>query len=165
MISPLIKWNHTDDWFTPFYRARIDLKDGCRRVVFRNKEAEMSFIRGHTIDGRNLFPATGYIHMVWETFANMCGMLISAMKVVFEDVKFHRATTVSEEKNEFTVMIQRCGGRFEVVESETAIVTGRVRLTDEGVNIPAMEDEGDTCFPLDENDIYKELRLRGYNYR
>lgn len=65
--------------------------------------------------GRNLFPATAYLNLVWETMSMVVGMMISAMQIVFEDVKFSRATHIANNKVvELIVMIQRGSGRFEV---------------------------------------------------
>lgn len=164
MISPLVKWNHSDEWFTAFYYVWQETKDNCRWINLSTKNNEWSFVTGHVINGRNLFPATGYVNFIWETLSKMCGKMLSDMKVVFEEVKFHRATTLSEKKNEFLVMIQRCSGRFEVIEGGVALVTGWVRLTEETVSTFTSQ-ETTNYLPLDENDIYKELRLRGYNYR
>lgn len=67
------------------------------------------------IPGRNLVPATGYLIMVWETFSMMLGLLLSDMSVVFEDVRFHRATNIPRGGTvELIVMIQRGTGNFEV---------------------------------------------------
>lgn len=114
MISPIIKWNHSEDWYTAFYCICENAKSGHHFANLSKRNVEWNFISGHVVDGRNLFPGTGYITLVWEALSTMCGMMLSDMKVVLENVKFLRATTVSEESNYFHVMIQRDGGKFEV---------------------------------------------------
>lgn len=114
MISPLIKWNHSEDWFTAFYRVQTDTKGGCREVNISTKVLEWSFLKRHAIDGRTVFPATGYVYLVWETFAMMRGVIYYDLNVVLEDVKLLQATSVSGERNNLLVMIQRSSGRFEV---------------------------------------------------
>lgn len=65
--------------------------------------------------GRNLFPATGYLSLVWETVAMMLGRLTPDTAVVFENVKFLRATTIPKDGSmELYVMVQRASGNFEV---------------------------------------------------
>lgn len=167
MISPHIRWNHTEDWFVAFYRPRQDVKSGERKATAKVTETEWSFLEGHVIDGRNLFPATGYLNVVWESQSVNMGMMMSDMRIVFEDVKFHRATTISKERQvELIVMIQRGSGKFEVIEGGAAVVTGVIKVPrdiSEHINeipIPANADEA----VLDEKDIYKELKLRGYHY-
>lgn len=72
---------------------------------------------------------------------------------------------------EFTIMVQKGSGNFEVVEGGAAIVTGRIYVPEnidrECVSMPPLketETKPDTL-PLSSRDVYKELRLRGYNYK
>lgn len=37
------------------------MKSGERRVVVSLEDEDMDYLSGHVIDGRNLFPAMGYI--------------------------------------------------------------------------------------------------------
>lgn len=46
----------------------------------------------HTIDGRVIFPATGYLCIVWKTLARALGLAVEQLPVVFEDVVLHQAT-------------------------------------------------------------------------
>lgn len=70
-------------------------------------------------------------------------------------------------------MVQKGSGNFEVVEGGAAIVTGRVYvpedINEECINMPPIEDDDDPThpdnLPLSGRDVYKELRLRGYNYK
>lgn len=62
----------------------------------------------HVIDGRNLVPATGYLIMVWETVSMLMGKLCDEVSVVFENIKFERATTIPKDGAvPLTVMVQR----------------------------------------------------------
>jgi fatty acid synthase len=67
-------------------------------------------------------------------------------------------------------MVQKGSGKFEVVEGGAAIVSGSVYLpTDISREIVPMEPpkpvNDDELLELTTRDIYKELRLRGYNYQ
>ena len=72
---------------------------------------------------------------------------------------------------DFIVMVQKGSGNFEVVEGGAPIVTGRIYVPDdvnkECINMPPIEDKNDdpSMLPLNARDVYKELRLRGYNYK
>ncbi len=64
-------------------------------------------------------------------------------------------------------------GHFEVCDNETPIVSGRIYIPGDPIlEIPvydeqrsSLELEGDENFmQLTSNDVYKELRLRGYDY-
>ena len=45
----------------------------------------------HCIDGRILFPATGYLCLAWKMLARALSQNVDEMPVVFEDVTFHQA--------------------------------------------------------------------------
>lgn len=68
-------------------------------------------------------------------------------------------------------MVQKGSGNFEVVEGGAAIVTGRIYVPEnidkECVSMPPLEDTETSpdTLPLGSRDVYKELRLRGYNYK
>jgi fatty acid synthase len=67
-------------------------------------------------------------------------------------------------------MVQKASGKFEIVEGSAAVVSGLVRLpanvSHEMVSLellkPLINDE---LLELSSRDIYKELRLCGYNYQ
>lgn len=119
--------------------------------------------------GRNLFPATGYLYLAWHTLATTMGKIIEDTEVAFENVRFNRATTISKHGNvEFTISILKGSGHFEIVESDTAVVTGTIRLVTK-IKEDGFKENVDLVFDEDaivaqRGDVYKELRLRGYNY-
>ncbi|KAL3270572.1 hypothetical protein HHI36_021109 [Cryptolaemus montrouzieri] len=170
MISPVLKWDHSKDWYVLVYREIHSLKSEERLFTMSLKEEEWQFAAGHVVDGRNLFPGMGYLRVVWESLAMSLSLSDSEMIVVFENCSFKRAITINKEVVDFTVMIQRSSGNFEIVEEGTDIVSGNVRnITPEQkevLNVPLPVDAskfGD--LPLKTKDVYKELRLRGYNYK
>ena len=67
-------------------------------------------------------------------------------------------------------MVQKGSGNFEVFEGGAAVVSGRVRVPDnvshERASLEFFEPQiSDNLLELSSGDIYKELRLRGYNYQ
>lgn len=69
--------------------------------------------------GRNLFPATGYLYLVWETLCMSSGEVLVDTKVIFEDIKFLRATTINPDvKLEFVISVQPFSGNFEVSSND-----------------------------------------------
>lgn len=164
MISPLIKWDHSEDWFvTKFEMQRV--KSGERKVKFALSDQDYKYISGHMIDGRVLVPATAYLHLVWETLGVMKGPQFFDLLVEFEDVKFLRATNIAKDVEiEFTIMIQPGTGRFEITEGSAAVVTGYIREVETAdlTELPEVEESNAPILP--QRDFYKELRLRGYHY-
>lgn len=168
MISPLIKWEHTDDWYVTSYRMQDKITSGERTVQVCLSDENFEFMAGHVIDGRLLLPATGYLALIWETVGMMKGDLYTEFSVVFEDVKFLRATNIPKEGEiELTLMVQKGTGRFEVVENGSAVVTGIVRTTKnasaERIDVDDLPENNDEE-EMTTRDVYKELRLRGYHY-
>jgi fatty acid synthase len=67
-------------------------------------------------------------------------------------------------------MVQKGSGNFEVFEGGAAVVSGTVRVPEnvshERAPLEFFEPKtSDSLLELSSRDIYKELRLRGYNYR
>ncbi|XP_035722352.1 fatty acid synthase-like [Vespa mandarinia] len=170
MISPLIRWEHSDDWFVAYYKTQERIISGERMVEISIIDEDFEYISGHVIDDRNLFPATGYLYLVWETLGMMIGKLYMDVSVVIKNVKFNRATTIPKEgKVEMTVMIQKGTGNFEVIEGGAAIVTGAIHVATNLSKEKILLDMINKNFNneeevLDAKDIYKELKLRGYQY-
>ncbi|XP_045454011.1 fatty acid synthase [Melitaea cinxia] len=170
MLSHLVEWEHSEDWYVTSYRAQEKMKSGERSVKMSIADEDSEFLVGHVVDGRNLYPATGYLVMVWETLGMMMGELYTEVSVVFEDVRFQRATNIPKDGNlEFIIMIQKGSGQFEIVESGTSIVTGRITAKKNiGQDYRVLKAEPEATGPnikhMLTKDFYKELRLRGYQY-
>ncbi|CAF4803306.1 unnamed protein product [Pieris macdunnoughi] len=170
MISHLVEWEHSEDWFATSFRTKEKTKCGERVVTVALDNEDNEYLIGHVVDGRNLYPATGYLVMVWETLAMMMGELNTEISVVFENVRFQRATPIPKEGNlEFIITIQEASGNFEIVESGASIVSGRIYAKknvaqDYLVLKPTPETTGPNIKHLLTKDFYKELRLRGYQY-
>lgn len=68
--------------FDSFFKLNTDI----------NPESPDSYLLGHCIDGRVLFPATGYLVLAWRTLVKSLGLVLDTTPVRFEDVTIHRAT-------------------------------------------------------------------------
>ena len=58
-----------------------------------------NYLVGHMIDGRVLYPATGYLVLAWRACAKLQGQVYDQMPVCFEDVHIHRATILPKIGN------------------------------------------------------------------
>ena len=94
MISPNIEWDHSIAWDVPkadvFYKGGG--QGGSTYDIDCTPGSEDQYLTGHKIDGRVLFPATGYLVLAWRTLAKLSGKMYTQLPVVFEDVVIHRAT-------------------------------------------------------------------------
>ncbi|XP_014482327.1 PREDICTED: fatty acid synthase-like [Dinoponera quadriceps] len=172
MISPLVRWDHSEDYYFFRYEGQQKIYSRERIVNITITDEDFDYMSGHVIDGKNLLPATGYLYLIWEMIGLLNGIDHCNIPIVFENVKFVRATHLTKNNLELTLMIQEginnIGNNFEIIEGDNVIVSGVVRIPDNIANekLPApFRSEGDdTEECMCTADIYKELRLRGYQY-
>ncbi|KAJ2952057.1 hypothetical protein O0L34_g4320 [Tuta absoluta] len=175
MMSHLVEWDHAADWdvgnFAEFFTRKIPF--GQKIVKFYMADDQHEYLKGHTIDDRVIFPATGYIRLAWEAYADMTHRLYTDVSVVLEDVYLNRATNLPKEGVlEFTVTIHE-SGKFEIIENKTPVVTGRIREmndTEDKTNsvlktLKQRKNEDSQNAMMTSKDFYKELNIRGYQYK
>lgn len=51
MISPLVRWEHGDDWFVTKFELQRSTRSGERKVKVSLSDQDYDFIVGHAIDG------------------------------------------------------------------------------------------------------------------
>ncbi|KAF7404650.1 hypothetical protein HZH66_003556 [Vespula vulgaris] len=171
MISPLIRWEHSNSWFTVNYNNREKLVSRERIITVTYTTEEFQYIKGHVVDGRNLFPGAGYLFLVWETLGTMIEKNHTEISIVMENIKFNRVTAIPKKGTvEMVVMIQKGSGKFEVQEGNAIIITGTIRnietnISKEKVPVDVIKRNlNNEEVELNEKDIYKEFKLRGYQY-
>ena len=171
-VSTLVSesWDHSQQWQVPtvdeFKAGGGDSQAGCSFEIDADPESDDHYLVGHKIDGRVLFPASGYLVLVWKALAKMSGFVYTDIPVTFEDVQIHRATVLPTKGSvKLEVAIMAASGMFEVCEAGAQVVTGKVTLPVQPTPaIPVSESPADGCIRLTAADVYKELRLRGYDY-
>ncbi|XP_039309277.1 fatty acid synthase-like [Solenopsis invicta] len=171
MIGPLIKWDHSTAWNVPNFN-QTSRHSGEHIVEINISKETDAYLAGHQIDGRVYFPVSGYILLVWKTLAEQRGTDFERLPVVFENVRFQRSILMPKEKTvKFLITIFEGTGDFEICEGATIVVSGNVRVSEtiakdqlELLPTPVIRTD-DEILPLTSKDIYKELRLRGCEYR
>lgn len=73
-----------------FYSSLYSLTDA-------SPDSADHYLVGHCIDGRVLYPATGYLVLAWRTLAQSLGMAMEQMAVMFEEVTIHQATILPKK--------------------------------------------------------------------
>ncbi|CAG2107863.1 unnamed protein product, partial [Medioppia subpectinata] len=177
MLSPFIQWNHTKSYreirFPDYFNYFRNLSDASYTIDFRDVNDQ--YILDHCIDGKILFPGTGYLMLAWRSLAFHKKISYKELSVEFRDVQLLRATPVTADKKvTFNVNLDRSTGRFHIIESGSIAVSGTVReitgdqplrYTSVLNEIQSMADTShETPILLQSNDVYKMLRTRGYNY-
>jgi len=79
-----------------------------RLIDMTLNDEDYEYMNGHVINGRILLPAAGYLIFVWETIGMLRRQLQTEVSVVFENVKFLRATHFPKQGNiEMIIMVQK----------------------------------------------------------
>lgn len=99
MISPLIQWDHSISWDVPKLEqfSTSGSGSGATFDIDISPDSPDNYLIGHTIDGRVLFPATGYLVLAWKTLAKLKGQTFEQLPVKFENVQIHRATILPHD--------------------------------------------------------------------
>lgn len=169
MINSMVKWDHSTEWAVADFCSGDSLS-GENVIEFDLSKETDAYIAGHTIDGRVLFPATGYLVLVWRTYAKLRNVDFEKLPIVFENVKFLRATIMPKEGSiKFFINIFMGTNEFEICENGSVVVTGKVSVPENTqtimLNLPTPVLRNDSeLLELDTKDVYKELKLRGYEY-
>ncbi|XP_055540270.1 fatty acid synthase-like [Wyeomyia smithii] len=164
MVSPLIRWDHRETAFVVQYKGDETSNSNALAFKISLTDRDYQFITGHCIDGRVLFPATGYLYLVWDLMCCLVRRELLHTPIQFEDVQFLRATTLTKDQTVYLdVMLQKVSGFFEVLEGDTVVVTGYAREMPVAPEVKVAERDS-TATVLPTKDFYKELRLRGYHY-
>ena len=169
MISSLIQWDHSVQWEVADFSGR-SVGSGETVVEVDLSKEDYAHLAGHTIDGRILFPATGYLAIAWKTFAKLRNAEYESLPVIMENVQFMRATIMPKEGPvRFLVNIFEGTGDFEICEGGSPAVTGKIRASENiekdqlNLTVPACKNDPE-LLELTTGDVYKDLRLRGYDY-
>lgn len=175
-LSPLVKWDHSQSWLVTMYPEYFNPSSNADFTVKCDiNEAEDEYIADHCVDGRVLFPATGYLMLAWKMLAKCKGQFYDKMPVLFENVTLHRATILTKTNSaKFVVRLMETSGDFSVSEGGTVIVTGKIFAMDEEKdllklqNLLEKDSHGEPIYEeevtLSRKELYKELRVRGYDY-
>ncbi|KAM6951887.1 fatty acid synthase [Aplochiton taeniatus] len=177
LISPLVQWDHSQRWDVPkaedFPAGAGGSTSATIYNIDMNPESPDYYMIGHCIDGRVLYPATGYLVLAWRTLVRSLGVVMETTPVTFEDVTIHRATILPKTGTvQLEVRLMPATSRFEVSENGNLAVSGKVSVLEDAaldsfrsqISRPAPDDQSDPKMKLSAHDIYKELRLRGYDY-
>ncbi|XP_053214393.1 fatty acid synthase-like [Panonychus citri] len=170
-IGHLIKWKHEKEWFDAKYN-KISKQETEFSKIIDLHDPSWSFLTGHQIDGRILFPATGYLYVAWQMVCKSLDLEPDEHPIEFYQVQILRATqfTSTTGQIKFVMKINENLGTFLIYvnESKNVCLTGKYHLVDKPtinllpVDFKNIKESSDII--LQKKDIYKEFRIRGYDY-
>uniref|UniRef100_A0A8B9P5E4 Fatty acid synthase n=1 Tax=Apteryx owenii TaxID=8824 RepID=A0A8B9P5E4_APTOW len=130
LISPYIKWDHSQDWDVPKAEDFPAGSKGSTSASVYNIDVSPDspdhYLVGHCIDGRVLYPATGYLVLAWRTLARSLGMGMEQTAVMFEEVTIHQATILPRKgSTQLEVRLMPASHCFEVSGNGNLAVSGK----------------------------------------
>ncbi|CAG2111951.1 unnamed protein product, partial [Medioppia subpectinata] len=172
-ISSLLKWDHDVNYGVrkyPDYYFRPNSAD--LNEVYNPTQNIKAFMPEHCIDGNVLYPATGYLMLAWRRMAAQHGRLWNQLPAIFEDVQFRRPIFLSEtDMTRIKVKYHETTGDFTILEAGNVTCVGRVRTSDEyALSLQHLIEDANTTLAKDfevnltTNDLYKDLKVLGYDY-
>ncbi|XP_046994011.1 fatty acid synthase-like [Schistocerca americana] len=170
-ISSLVKWNHDREWFVPVFSDKDWLNKHYHTYEIDLNKPEDEWYGGHTIDGRIIFPASGYLVLAWKTLAAHKSIKYEKLPVLFQNVHFQRASIFpSTGKLTFSVEILFTEGQFVICESDEIVVSGHIFVCQEpdkefiAMNNASQTSQQSAVPLLKSKDVYLDLHLQGYQY-
>lgn len=179
-VSSIIRWNHQQKFHVAKYPEAFRKPPCEARVKFDLIDESDKYLAGHCVDGRILFPATGYLYLVWRSFSltkdkigdsplKATGETI-LVPVEFNNVRLYRATILGSAPVELLVRVEEATGQFEVREGGSVVADGYIsqpKVNPDGLQYehirhdPAFKNKE---MSLESSDVYKQFRVCGYDY-
>ena len=168
-LSPLIQWDHSKERLVRLYPHYFNSYTKLEKAITIDVNSEeWAFLSGHLIDGRVLFPATGYVQLAWTEFAKINGSTMEDWPVHIQNLKIKRATILSTESpTNFNVKFMQKKEEwieFSIEEGGVQVSSGSIAPLNEP--LPECKINQKSAYEwIQHNEIYQELRIRGYEYR
>lgn len=179
-VSSIMRWNHQQNFHVAKYPEAFRRPPCEARIKFDLIDESDKYLAGHCVDGRILFPATGYLYLVWRSFSltkdkigdsplKATGETI-LVPVEFNNVRLYRATILGSTPVELLVRIEEATGQFEVREGGSVVADGYIsqpKVNPEGLqyeHIRSNPEYKNKAMTLQSADVYKQFRVCGYDY-
>ncbi|XP_051160333.1 fatty acid synthase-like [Leptopilina boulardi] len=165
-ISSLIRWDHSSNWNTHFYKQHEEVKEGEMNFIINLKDEKWKYLKHARIDNKVVIPTCIYLKLAWEVLKSLKDDC--EISVIFEKLKMHKyQVEIPEEENIILVVtVQKGTGFFEITSNEILLCSGILQATEtpneECSLIPKKTDKD--YQDLSESDIYTELEMRGLQY-
>ncbi|KAG9509813.1 Fatty acid synthase [Fragariocoptes setiger] len=183
-VSSLWQWNHERSFHVARFPESFRNSPCEIRIKFDLADNSDRYLADHCLDGRVLFPATGYLYLVIRALTLSKDQMSTSDHtldsdnldaVEFRDVRLHRATMLGSTPVELLIRLEMATGQFEIRESNSVVVDGFARILApdqtqlQYQDLLDNEQQGNNNnnnppMILKSDDIYKSLRTCGYDY-
>ncbi|XP_044748944.1 fatty acid synthase-like [Coccinella septempunctata] len=168
-LAPLIQWERTMTCKVPYYSPE---KAFGESIVVDIRNPSMSYLEGHVINDKLIYPVMGYANIVWEIFSHLKRKPLNEVPIVIENMKIRRATMLPKDGNVIFNVNILTNGDFEILEGGAIVCTGSIKSPpDTDKLFTQLSEEHLTYGQLPENcvmnteDVYFLLKLSGYQYK
>lgn len=169
MIQSLVEWDHSIKWNVVTFCGKPPSKAGEIILNVDVDSNKFKYLKNNRIDDLLILPYSGYLSLVWQGFAELLHQEPKELPVVFKNVEFLRKTVIPEQGVVKFVLSVLMSGEFELKESDTIVASGQIStsatIENELLKLATPKNKKPQYLPLDSADVYKELRLKGYDYK
>ncbi|KAF8774577.1 Fatty acid synthase like protein [Argiope bruennichi] len=160
VISDLIKWNHTQSFVVPRYSQR-----GSQYSKEFKLDKDDAYLMDHGVDGRKLFPGTGYVYLAWDALATKLQKDLNELPVVIENFRIERATITSGQSTvKFFVNILDSSGNFEIIEGKSLVASGKIYECKKMTFLEGPPEYTSNDTSVSARDIYDELKRCSFEF-
>ncbi|XP_037292706.1 fatty acid synthase-like [Manduca sexta] len=162
MLSHTVEWAHEEKWPLPLYTSAHRKMAASCKFVLNVYDEEHSYLRGHVMRGKTLYPFAAALVAVWDTLAMFMGVPKKEVSVEFRDVHLFAQPVLHEQRQlRLSVDLHRGTGRFEVLDDNSKVATGFI---DDKCNKNIKSCNNNDIMNLTSEDIYTLLNNRDYSY-
>ncbi|XP_053617681.1 fatty acid synthase-like [Plodia interpunctella] len=165
-LSHLVELIHDVNWPVTLYKNPQRKHNAVYRQVITVHDDDYSFLTGHSIEGRVVYPFAAALTSVWDTLSMITNSRRGEVSVVFQDVMLRIQPVVEKERPlHVSVTLQRGCGRFEVTCDQGIIADGTITA----MTVPFTASEKQIQhkkgpYELTAEVIYKLFYDRGHEY-
>ncbi|GMS81310.1 hypothetical protein PENTCL1PPCAC_3485, partial [Pristionchus entomophagus] len=172
MLGPMWKWDHSHDF--PVIDCAQDsvrgggvASSGSYPIDPFAQDSKEAYLLDHCIDGRVLYPFTGYMVLAWRTLCKLKGLDYLKTPVVFENINVYSATILSKAIK-LDVVITPGTNQFDIIFEDQVTASGTIYLPEDTKrfyydnleNVPTTSTMSSDNSELDSAEAYKEFLLR-----
>ncbi|XP_041972496.1 fatty acid synthase-like [Aricia agestis] len=164
MLSHLVEWAHQEKWSLPLPSAGNTITASASKDVISTYDAEHTYLKGHVIRGKNLYPFSAALVSVWRTLAASLNTRPEILSVQFENVYLYSQPILHNKRQLYIdVTLHKGTGLFEVLNEKSLVIRGTI--VPEVTKTKQIDDTPISKTNVSSSDIYRLLFAKEYQYQ